>query len=143
MKFVLPIIKRRYSRVYSRNKKGYISWWGEVSRIEGRRKCEYNICILFTTEGFFQVAIERKVGLSGIWTHNQWILFRCSNWLSYQAISSTRTQSQLCTATPISLFARCHFSLYIYIHVHIILYIWYILYIYMYVNSKNVKMYFS
>ena len=35
----------------------------------------------------FEVAIE--VGLSGIWRQDHWILFRCSNQLSYQAMSST------------------------------------------------------
>ena len=30
--------------------------------------------------------------------------------MSYQAMSSTRTQSQLCTATPISSFAQCPIS---------------------------------
>ena len=32
------------------------------------------------------------------------------NRLSYQAMSSTRTQRQLCTATPISSFAQCQIS---------------------------------
>ena len=36
-----------------------------------------------------------------IWTHDHWIPFRRSNRLSYQAMSSTHAQSQLCTATPI------------------------------------------
>ena len=44
------------------------------------------------------------------WTCDHWILFRRSDWLSYQAMSSTRTQSQLCTAIPISLFVHCHVS---------------------------------
>ena len=34
--------------------------------------------------------------------HNHWILFRRSNQLSYQAMSSTCTQSQLCITTTIS-----------------------------------------
>ena len=53
-------------------------------------------------------------GLSGIWTHEHWIPFRRSNRLSYQARSSTRTQSQLCTDTPISSLCSVftfHFSL--------------------------------
>ena len=37
-------------------------------------------------------------------------LFRCANLLSYQAMSSTRTQSQLCTATPILSFVQCQIS---------------------------------
>ena len=49
-------------------------------------------------------------GLSGIWTHNHWIPFIRSNRLSYQAMSSTRTQSQFCTASPISSFVQCHSS---------------------------------
>ena len=34
--------------------------------------------------------------------------FRRSNRLSCQAMSSTRTQTRLCTATPISSFVQCH-----------------------------------
>ena len=45
-----------------------------------------------------------------IGTHDHWIPLRRSNQLSYQATSSTRTQSQLCTATPISSFVKCHIS---------------------------------
>ena len=48
--------------------------------------------------------------LSGISTHDHWIPFRSSNQLNYQAISSTRTQSQLCTATTISSFLQCQVS---------------------------------
>ena len=59
----------------------------------------YYIYIVFTTEGFLEVAIE--VGLSEIWTQDHWIPFRCSNQLSSQMMSSTRSQIQLCTATPI------------------------------------------
>ena len=40
--------------------------------------------------------------MSGIWTHHHWIPFRRSNRPSYQAMSPIRTESQLCTATPIS-----------------------------------------
>ena len=40
--------------------------------------------------------------------HDHWIPFRRSNRLSYKAMSSTRTQSQLCTATLIWLFVLCH-----------------------------------
>ena len=36
--------------------------------------------------------------------------FRHSNRLSYQAMSSTRTQSQICTAAPISSFVQCQIS---------------------------------
>ena len=57
--------------------------------------------MVFTTDGFLEVAIES-------WPH--WIPFRHSNRLSYQATSSTRTLSQLCTATPISSFVQCHIS---------------------------------
>ena len=49
-----------------------------------------SIYMVFTTEGLLEVA-------------------RRSNHLSYQAMSSTATQSQLCTATPI---------VYVYIHLH-------------------------
>ena len=58
------------------------------------------IYMVFITERFFQVAIESW--LEWVWTHDHWIPFRRSNRLSYQTMSSTRTQSQLCTAAPIS-----------------------------------------
>ena len=54
---------------------------------------------------FFEVAVESWAEWS--WTHDHWILFRCSNQLSYQTMSSTCTQSQLDTATPISSFVQC------------------------------------
>ena len=65
--------------------------------------------MVFITEGFFEVAIE---------SWREWDLnprpheFRSDalNRLSYQAMSLTRTHSQLCTATPISSFAQCHIS---------------------------------
>ena len=38
-------------------------------------------------------------------TLEHWILFRCLNRLSYQSMSSTRTQSQLYTSTPVSSFS--------------------------------------
>ena len=46
--------------------------------------------MVFITEGFFEVAIEI--------------------WLSYQAMSSIHTQSQLCTAAPVSSFVQCQIS---------------------------------
>ena len=52
--------------------------------------------MVFTIEGLFEVAVES-------WP--EWALNpRPLNRLSYQAMSSTRTQSQPCTATPISSF---------------------------------------
>ena len=64
-----------------------------------------NIYYIFTTEGLLEVAIES-------WP--EWDLSpqpqsspRRSNRLSYQAMSSTRTQSQLCIATAISSFVQC------------------------------------
>ena len=54
---------------------------------------------------FFEVAVESWAEWS--WTHDHWILFRCSNQLSYQTMSSTCTQNQLDTATPISSFVQC------------------------------------
>ena len=47
-----------------------------------------------------------------LWISDHGIPFRRSNWLSYQAKSSTSTQSQPCTATQISSFfsVRFHFS---------------------------------
>ena len=67
--------------------------------------------MVFITEGFFEVAIESWLA----WDLNPRPLnsvqmFRPSNRLSYQAMSSTRTQSQLCIATPISSFVQCHIS---------------------------------
>ena len=55
-------------------------------------------------------SMHQKVGLSGIWTHDHWIPFRRSNQMSYQAMSSTRTQSQFFTATAISLCVQCQIS---------------------------------
>ena len=67
--------------------------------------------MVFTTEKFFEVGISlKKAGLSGIWTHNHWMPFRPSNRLSYQTMSSTRTQSLLFIATPIASFVPCQIS---------------------------------
>ena len=60
--------------------------------------------------------------------HGHWIPFRRSNLLSYQAMSSTRTKSQICTAAPISLLVQCQVSFHypsinspinLYMHTHI------------------------
>ena len=51
-----------------------------------------------------------KNNMNGIQTHNHWITFKHANRLSYQAMSSTHTQSQLCPATPISTFVQCQVS---------------------------------
>ena len=56
------------------------------------------------SDEFFEVAIESWPVLCGIWTHDHWIPIRHSNRLGYQAMSSTRTQSQVCIAIPISSF---------------------------------------
>ena len=58
------------------------------------------IHMVYNTEGFLEVAVESWPE----WDLNSWPLnsVRCSHQLSYQAMSSTCTQSQLCTATPIS-----------------------------------------
>ena len=66
------------------------------------------IHMVFTTEGLFEVAIESWPE----WDLNPrpLIPLRRSNRLSYQAMSSTRTQNQLCIATPISSFAQCPIS---------------------------------
>ena len=63
----------------------------------------------------------QKVGLVGIWTHNHWIPFRCSTQLSYQTISSTATQRQLCRPIPISSFVQCHnwFRLFSFVSRHV------------------------
>ena len=50
--------------------------------------------MVFTTDGFFEVAIES-------WP--EWDL-------DPRPLNSVRTQSQLCTATPISSFVQCHIS---------------------------------
>ena len=63
--------------------------------------------MVFISEGFFELAIES-------WP--EWDLsLRPLNSvqtisLSYQPMSLTRTQSQLCTATPISSFVQCQIS---------------------------------
>ena len=63
------------------------------------------VCVVLTTEGFFEVAIESWPG----WDLNP----PSYNQLSYQAVSLTRTQSQVCIATPMfhRLFSvRFHFG---------------------------------
>ena len=94
-----------------------------------------HIYMVFITDGFFEVAIESF--LSGIWTHGHWIPFWCSNWLSYQAMSSTHTQIQCSTATPVLSFVQCHISFWLFIvsH-HISLWCVYI-YIYIYIFPKQ------
>ena len=65
--------------------------------------------MVFTTEGFLEVAIESwpKWGLNPRPLSSvQW-----SNRQSYQAMSSTRSQNQLCTATPICSVLTFHFGL--------------------------------
>ena len=75
------------------------------------------ICIVFIYKEYvtkniyaYFLKLLQKVSLNGIWTHDHWIPFRRSNRMSYQAMSPTCTQSQFCTATPISSFAQCHIS---------------------------------
>ena len=65
--------------------------------------------MVFTTERFLEVAIESWPE----WDLNPRPLnsvFRRSNPLSFQAMSSTRFQSQFCTASPISSFVQCQIS---------------------------------
>ena len=60
----------------------------------------------FTTKRFFEVAIES-------WSEcslNPRTLWFCSVAVTDWSISSTNTQSQLCTATPISSFVQCKVS---------------------------------
>ena len=68
----------------------------------------YTIPRVFTTEGFFVIAIESWPE----WDLNPRPLnpFRRSNRLSYQAMNLTHTRSQLGTATPISSFVQCQIS---------------------------------
>ena len=62
--------------------------------------------MVFTTEGLLKAAIETKK-------------------VVYQAMSSTRTQSQLCTSTPILSFVQYPICLlYIYIYIYICIYIY-------------------
>ena len=108
--------------------------------------------MVFTTEGFFEVAKESC--LCGIWTNVHWIPFRRFNTLSYNAISSTHTENQLCTAAPVSLFVQCQISFRLlpssvatfilteislsYYYIYIIYYIHYTLYIlYIYIIYIN------
>ena len=69
-----------------------------------RKEYMYMVYMVFTTDGFFEVAIETWPE----WDLTTEIPFRRSNRLSYQAMSYTRTQSQLRTATAISLFVQYH-----------------------------------
>ena len=59
--------------------------------------------------GFLEVVIESWI--RGIWTHDHWVPFRCSNRLSYQAVSSTWSQNQLCTISSLSSVFTSHFGL--------------------------------
>ena len=52
----------------------------------------------------------RKEAWVGFFTHGQWIPFRRCKRLRYQAISSSRIQSQLCRATPMGSFVQSHIS---------------------------------
>ena len=52
--------------------------------------------------------------VGGIWTHDHWIPFRCSNRLNYYAMSLTRTQSDIYT---------WYIYIYIYIYIDIDIYI--------------------
>ena len=69
----------------------------------------YIYIYIFTTEGFFEVAIESWPE----WDLNPQPLnsVQMLSQLSYQAMNSTHTQSQLCTATPILSFVQCHMFL--------------------------------
>ena len=72
--------------------------------------CSWSLLIaLFTIQRFLEVAIKGwpKWDFN---THDHSIPFRRSNRLSYKAMISTRTQSQLCTATPVSSFVQCRIS---------------------------------
>ena len=64
--------------------------------------------MVFTTEGLLEVAIESRPewDLNPQPLNSVQTLYR----LSDLAMSSTRTQSQLCTVTPVSLFAQCPIS---------------------------------
>ena len=82
----------------------------------------------------------RKLALSGIWTHEYWILFRHSNRLSYQATSSTSTQSQFCTTTPFSSFVQCHISFRLFASVsHHVYFNRNFLYIYIYIYCEKIS----
>ena len=84
----------------------------------------------------------RKLALSGIWTHEYWILFRHSNRLSYQDTSSTSTQSQFCTTTPFSSFVQCHISFRLFASVsHHVYFNRNFLYIYIYILWKNIYLF--
>ena len=67
------------------------------------------IHMVFITEGFLEVAIESLPK----WVLNPRPLNSVQTlWLSFQAMGSACTQSQLCTATPISSLVCCsHFIL--------------------------------
>ena len=88
-----------------------IIWIEELVQADNKQLPSKNIKTLyiymvFSTQGIFEVAIESWPE----WDYDHWIPFRRSNRLSYQAMSSTCTQSHLCTATPISSFVLCHIS---------------------------------
>ena len=87
---------------------GHISFKTNLIQVVAWVKKNELMHVTFTTERFWIVAIASWLQ----WDFNPWSLnyFRRSNRLSYQDMSSTPNQSQLCTATPIrSLFSVCTF----------------------------------
>ena len=62
--------------------------------------------MVFTTQGLFEEL--QKVCLSVVWTHDQWIPFGRSNWLSYKVRSSSRIQPTLYSCSS---FTACSVSL--------------------------------
>ena len=88
-----------------------IIWIEELVQADNKQLPSKNIktlyiCMVFSTQGIFEVATESWPE----WDYDHWIPFRRSNRLSYQAMSSTRTQSQLCTATPVLSIVQCQIS---------------------------------
>ena len=81
--------------------------------------------MVFTTEGLLKAAIETKK-------------------VVYQAMSSTRTQSQLCTSTPILSFVQypiCLLYIYIYIYIYIVHIYYTYKYIYIYIYITPIYLY--
>ena len=108
----------------------FLVTWSCKIRLQTKTIIYIYIYIYITTDRFLQVAI----GSWPLWdlTPDQWIPFRRSNRLRYQAMSSSGTQSQLCTASRIS-------SLVHYIYIYVYIYILYILYIYIYIYIRYSK----
>ena len=104
------IIKRGYSRAYSKNKRGYTGSGGEVSRIEGRRKCEYDIYIYIYIYVCMYIYIY-DLPLTPIHLHHWrmlWSNYRKLGWVGFDP-TTTEFRSDALTDWAIRLWVQLEF----------------------------------